>query len=58
MRRPSDSGGKLHQECWVVPQGVRLPKMGVLFTETGCFFNDYLFNNRRNGKDNRIFVVT
>jgi len=33
----------LHQKGWSIPLGVQLPKMGVVFTETGCARTGYLF---------------
>ena len=33
----------LHQKGWSIPLGVQLPKMGVVFTETGCARTGYLY---------------
>jgi len=33
--------GTIHQKGWSIPLGVHLPKMGVIFTETGCARTGY-----------------
>jgi hypothetical protein len=34
----------LHQKDWSIVLGVHLPKMGVVFTETGCAYTGYLYS--------------